>query len=325
MMKNVTIYLAALLSAFAVSCENKGFDGEPEDPYSQSEDKDKIVADTVWFNQFTLNKGIRSMAVLNENGDTVEYASFYSNGTPELYLNNQIGASYEFDENGRPTIVVIVDESSAAIYTLEYSNDADLLVPVYDYLGPGLYNFAAIHADDPHHFSILPGLSKVTKRTSDYKTVWIRKYVYVDAGSSQWMKVYTENSYSGGTTEVDRIEYEGKLPTYSDSLSVDTIIFREDRLIDSYRFRYIDDNGALITETCTFRSAGGFLYPRTTVQEGGEYRVEYRYSTRGNLESVVTGDNADQEYRAVYEYDSSGNWTKMQFSVLSFRRSIVYY
>ena len=78
-------------------------------------------------------------------------------------------------------------------------------------------------------------------------------------------------------------------------------------------------------ETCSFRTLGGYLYPLSTVQEGGESRVEYRYTSRGNLESVVIGGDAGQEYSAEYEYDSSGNWTKMQFDGLSFSRFIEYY
>ena len=326
MMRNRTIYLAALIAAFAVGCENKGFDGEPEDPYSQSGgEEERIVADTIWLRQFTLNKGIKSVTVLNEALDTVEYASFSSDGRPDVYLNGRGGVRYEFDGNGRPSVIYALEGSSVSYYTLEYKNDADLLVPVFDNLGPGLYNLAAIHADDARHFSILAGLSKVTKRSSDNKVLQNRKYVYVDDGKNQWMKVYTENQATGGGTEVDRIEYKGKLPVHSDSLSIDTVIFKGNRLIDSYRYHYTDDDGAVVYETCSFSTYEGFLYPKSTVQEGGETRVEYRYTTRGNLESVVIGENAGQVYPAAYEYDNSGNWIKMQFDGLSFSRSIGYY
>lgn len=319
------IYIVALLAAFAVACENKGFDGEPEDPYSQSGgEQERITADTIWLKQFTVNRGVRSTAVINETGDTVEYASFHSDGRPDVYLSGRGGVRYEFDGNGRPSVVYTLEGSSVFYYTLEYKNDADLLVPVYDNLGPGLYNLAAIHADDSRHFSILAGLSKVTKRSSDQKVVQNRKYVYVDDGKNQWMKVYTENQATGGGTEVDRIEYKGKFPTHSDSLSIDTVIFKGNRLLDSYRYHYTGDNGAVVYETCTFRTHEGYLYPKSTVQEGGETR-EYRYSSQGNLESVVIGDNPGQEYSATYEYDSSGNWTKMQFNGLSFSRNIEYY
>ena len=323
-MNRSIFYSVALLASFVVpACENKGFDDEPEDPYSSSGESQTLTADTVWLNQFTLNRGIRSMAVLNENGDTVEFASFKRDGTPELYLNGNGGVGYEFDENGRPTVVYGFEGSSASYYQLEYGNDADLLVPVYDNMGAGLYNFAALHTDDARHFSILPGLSKVTKRSADNKTVWIRKYVFVDAGSSQWMKVYSENHYSGGKTKVDRIEYTGKLPAFSDSLSIDTIVFTTDRFLESYRYRYQDENGALITETCRFINDGRFLYPQSTVQDGGEYRVEYRYSTGGNLDRLIL--DGQQVYSATYESDASGNGTVMRFNGMTFRRSITYY
>lgn len=326
MKRNHTILLVALLSVITGACENKGFDGTPEDPYSSSgSGTNSIVADTVWHNQFTLNKGIRSYTVINEDKDTICYASFYEDGTPELYLSGDGGVGYEFNDNGLPSIVYSFDESAVSYYTLEYGNDVDLIVPVYDCLGPGLYNFAAIHADDELQFSFLPGLSKVTKRTSENKTIWVKKYVYVDSGSSQWMKIYTENQSSGGGTEVDRIEYNGKLPVYSDSLSIDTILFSDGNYIESYRYRYIDENGTEISETCSFRTEGGYMYPENIVQEGGEYRMEYTYSTQGDLKSLILGDAGQQVYNATYEYDSSTNWNVMHFNGMTFTREILYY
>ena len=317
--------MLSILAVLAGACENKGFDDTPEDPYAQSgEESETITADTVWLNQFTRNKGIKAVAVIDEDGDTVEYALFDEKGRPELYLNGQGGVQYEYDEEGRPVVVYTLEGSSVSYYTLEYKNDADLLVPVYDNLGPGMYDMAAIHADDPSHFSVLAGLSKVTKRSQDNKTIWNRKYVYIDGGSKQWMKVYTENQSTSGT-RIDRIEYEGKQPACSDSLSIDTIVFNDSKLLSSYRYHYTDGNGAIVYETCSFRTDGGYLYPKSTIQEGGEYKVEYRYSDRGYLESVILGDDGEHSYPAGYEYDNSGNWIRMQFNGHTFRRMVYYY
>jgi len=314
--------VAALLSG----CENQGFDGEPEDPYAENpNDIHRIIPDSVWFDQFTLNKGISSIADLNADGDTVRYCTFDSLGRLSLYMDYLEGLKYTYDAKGRPTTIVKVADEVMTYFNLEYRNDADLYVPVNNDFGFRWCNSASLLADDPGHFSILPGLSRVIRYSSENKAIWSRKYIYVDSGTKQWMKIYTDKFSAGGGIEVDQIEYVGKRPVMSDSLALDTIIYQPNGLFGQVKRHYIDSDGDLMYETCNYQIVNGFIFPESILLEKEGYLMEVTYGANGDVSAITLGTENPATANAVYEYDTRGRWTTMSISNINLWRTIEYY